>query len=274
MFRKKILTIMLVPMLLEVCPVNADTVWTSGHHEIIDGDIYGEIWMYNDCTLDILGGDIIYVDWDANGFNNGTSWDDAYTYLQDALADANSAEKPVEIRVAQGMYRPDRSSTEPNGTGDRTATFQLINGVTLKGGYAGPRMSLSGADPNARDIDFYETVLSGDLNGDDIDVNDPSDLLDEPTRAENSYHVVTGRGTDETAVLDGFIVTAGNADGPWKQRYNSGGGMYNTSSGSMVTIVRNCIFTKNSAGLGGGMCNYNASPTLTNLHLQQKLGLR
>ncbi|MHC4302671.1 MAG: hypothetical protein ACYS7Y_35880, partial [Planctomycetota bacterium] len=46
----------------------------------------------------------IYVDDDATGANNGTSWTDAYTFLQNALADAELAEKPVEIRVAQGTY--------------------------------------------------------------------------------------------------------------------------------------------------------------------------
>jgi len=56
--KTKIITLVAVVMVLGVCPVQADTVWTSGHHEVVDGDIYGEIWMYNDCTLDILGGDI------------------------------------------------------------------------------------------------------------------------------------------------------------------------------------------------------------------------
>ena len=204
------------------------------------------------------GGPIIYVDKDANGYNNGTSWDDAYTYLQDALADANSAEKPVEIRVAQGMYLPDRSSTEPNGTGDRTATFQLLNGMVIKGGYAG----FGQTDPNARNIDLHDTILSGDLNGDDIEVSDPCDLLNEPTRAENSYHVVTGRGTDKTAVLDGFIVTAGNADGPWQQHYHRGGGMLNDSGSPTIA---NCTFRGNAAEEGGGMNNgWVGSPTLTN----------
>jgi hypothetical protein len=38
--------------------VRGDTVWLSGHHEIGDGDVYGEIYIYNDVTLDVLGGDI------------------------------------------------------------------------------------------------------------------------------------------------------------------------------------------------------------------------
>jgi hypothetical protein len=39
-------------------PLKADIVWESGHHEIIDGDIYTEIWIYNDATADMFGGDV------------------------------------------------------------------------------------------------------------------------------------------------------------------------------------------------------------------------
>ena len=38
--------------------VQADTVWTSGHHDIVDGELYGEIYIYNDVTVDIFGGQI------------------------------------------------------------------------------------------------------------------------------------------------------------------------------------------------------------------------
>ena len=100
-------------------------------------------------------GKIIYVDADATGVNNGSSWVDAYVHLQDALTDASSAEKPVEICVAHGMYRPDQGAGIT--AGDCEATFQLIDGVTLKGGYAG----FGSLDPNARDIGKYETILAG-----------------------------------------------------------------------------------------------------------------
>jgi len=99
-------------------------------------------------------GKIIYVDANAPGADNGASWENAYNFLQDALADANSSVKPVEIHVAQGVYLPDSNSAEPNGTGDREATFQLLNGVTLKGGYAG----FGESEPNARDIVLSEAV--------------------------------------------------------------------------------------------------------------------
>jgi predicted outer membrane repeat protein len=223
---------------------------------------------------------IITVDDDANGLNDGSSWVDSYRFLQDALADANSSPKPIEIRVAQGTYRPDEDILHPSGTGNREATFQLINGVTLKGGYAGPRMSLWGADPNARDIEMYETILSGDLNG--------NDALDFSNNEENSYHIVTGNGTDATAILDGFVITGGNANASVPEIGGDGGGMYNEFGSPTVVncvfiansaywggggmsnyrsnpIVLNCIFSVNSAGgfFGGGICNHYGSLTLT-----------
>ena len=54
-------------------------------------------------VLPAAAGRVIYVDVDATGANDGSSWADAYNYLQDALADANSSAKPLEIRVARGI---------------------------------------------------------------------------------------------------------------------------------------------------------------------------
>jgi predicted outer membrane repeat protein len=217
---------------------------------------------------------VIYVDADATGANNGSSWADAYSFLQDALADANLAEKPVEIRVAQGIYKPDQSAGIT--PGDRVATFQLINDVAIRGGYAG-----SGEpDPNARDIEKYKTILSGDLADNDVDVNRPCDLLTEPSREENSYHVLICNGCDEKAVLDGITISAGNANRDFGQQYLStgnrefippprfdptkwGGGMYNDGGSPMII---NCTFSSNSSQYGGGSL-YNrarSSPTLVN----------
>jgi hypothetical protein len=147
-------------------------------------------------------GNVIYVDDSAIGTNDGTSWADAYNYLQDALADANTASKPVEIRAAQGVYTPEQGGGITRG--DRDAAFQLINGVTVLGGFAG----VGNIEPDARDIEAYETILSGDLAGDDADIEDPREWFDHPTRAENSYSVVSGGDTDETAMLDGVTITA------------------------------------------------------------------
>jgi hypothetical protein len=195
-----------------------------------------------------LSSAIIYVDANApGGANNGTSWADAYIHLQDALSfAANSGGDVNEIRVAQGAYTPDQGvSIMP---GDRTATFQLINGVTIKGGYAG----FGEPDPNACDVELYETILSGDLDSNDVDVNDPCDLLTEPSRAENSYHVVSGSGIDANGVLDGFTITGGNADA-CSIPLGAGGGMFIRGGGSPTVV--GCMFIENSATYGGGMFN-------------------
>ena len=211
-----------------------------------------------------VAGKVIYVDDVATGANDGSSWENAYIFLQEALADANSADKPVEIRVAQGIYRPNQGLLAIPEFDLRTTNFQLISGVTLKGGYAGVVMP----DPDARNVRRYETVLSGDLAGNDVQVAEPHDLLDEPTRSENNYNVVTCIDTDETAVLDGFTITAGNANRPflpgpypYTDRIKDGAGMYNHSSDPTLT---HCIFTGNSAaGSGGGISNKSGSLTLT-----------
>jgi hypothetical protein len=187
-------------------------------------------------TAPTFAGKIIYVDADAAGATNGSSWADAYNYLQDALADANSAVKSIEILVAQGTYTPDSYSTNPNGSGDREATFQLINGVTLKGGYAGR----GEINPDARDFELYETILSGDLAGDDARWFE--------NRSDNSFHVVSAVATDETAVLDGFTVTGGNAISS-STLYECGGGMYCVGDATVL----NCKFFLNAANVGGGI---------------------
>ncbi len=206
-------------------------------------------WEHHAFVMTPVPPKIIYVDDDAAGANNGSSWADAYNFLQDALAAAYSGD---EIHVAKGIYKSDQGAGLT--PGDREATFQLINGVTLKGGYAG----FGEPDPSAWDIHAYKTILSGDLDGNDIEVNDPYDLLTEPSRAENSYHVVTGNRTDVTAVMDGFTITAGNANGPFSSpfRHDRGGGVCHTGE----PTIANCTFVSNSAEIyGGGIYNYGGT---------------
>lgn len=184
-------------------------------------------------------GQIIYVDAKAPYPNNGSSWANAFNYLQDALAVVSSGD---EIWVAEGHYTPDSNSTYPSGTGERTATFQLINGVALYGGFP-----CGGGMWEQRDPNVYETILNGDIAkaGDNLD---------------NSYHVVTGSATDATAVLDGFIITAGNANGTGSN--GMGGGVYNKNGSPTLA---NCTLSANSAeSCIGGMFNHASSPTVTN----------
>jgi len=215
---------------------------------------------------------VLYVKADAAGSGEGTSWADAYTDLQVALAVAGSGN---DIWVAAGTYTPDEQ-------GARTATFQLRSGIGIYGGFVGTEVLRSERDPAAN-----LTVLSGDLKGNDLEVLEPADLTNEPTRRDNSYHVVTGSSGDETAILDGFIITGGNARG---SRHSNGGGMINvwkTATPDSLTYrrtddiepmpanptVANCTFYRNSAAVnGGGIYNELGDPTITDCVFSENHG--
>ncbi len=259
------------------------------------GTTKGDVWNFT--TMDpVPENTIIYVDAAAVGSNDGSSWTDAYNHLQDALAEASVTPGHVDIHVAQGVYAPDSSSAISPGVSNRAATFQLISNVSLRGGYAG----FGEPDPSVRDVVAYETILTGDLSGNDMVVNDLQGPGNESPRSENSYHVVTCIGTDQTALLDGFTITAGQADSlvvsgtpPHRGRgggmYNEessptlinctfsanyakdGGGMYNCRS---YPILTNCTFVANRAdGNGGGMCSEKSGPTLTNCTFSMNAGM-
>ena len=168
----------------------------------------------------------IYVDDSATGANNGVSWEDAFVSLQDGL-DA-LPDIGLEVWVARGTYYPDEGAAQQDG--NRTSTFTLVGNVDVYGGFAGVEIAL-----DQRDVAANPTVLSGDIQQDGCHGN-------------NAYHVVTGA---DGAVLDGFIITGGHADGGSERDY--GGGMYNISLEGLQ--VANCTFYDNWAGSGGGMFN-------------------
>ena len=210
-------------------------------------------------------GKTIYVDDDANSPGDGRTWATAYRYLQDALADANSSPKPVEVRVAQGVYRPDQGDGRTAGA--VSASFVLRSGLKLMGGHAG----IGAADPNARDPRLYTTILSGDLADNDVDVNDPWNALDEPTRVDNSLNVVVCDHADGTAVIDGFTVRSGHLNARGGHGGTAGGaGMVNYESNP---TIRDCIFRGNVvAGTGGGIFNLSSSPSIINCVFEENLG--
>jgi len=176
----------------------------------------------------------ILVDKDATGSNNGTTWANAFTSLQSALDKATSYN---EIWVTDGAYKPSlKSSSE-----ERSKTYQLVDGVTIYGGFAGTESS-----KNQRNWNTNETILSGDIDNDGVLDND------------NAWHVVTG--FDNTGI-DGFTVKLGyaNASSP----DNKGGGMFNNYE---APTVENCKFISNySSDSGGGMyCNESDNQQIKN----------
>jgi hypothetical protein len=78
----------------------------------------------------------------------------------------------------------------------------------------------------------------------------------------NSYHVVVANNVNNVQ-LDGFIITAGKADGQPFDNTERGAGLYLVNSSP---ALRNLVFSGNKAdGPGGGMDLTGSSPTLTNV---------
>ncbi len=182
------------------------------------------------------GGAVLYVDCQRPGGGDGSSWATAYTFLQDALAAAHLG---AEIRVAQGVHRPDLCLADPAGTSDLAVSFTLPLSVVLKGGYAG----YGAPDPDARDVALYETILSGDLG-----------------ETGRSPHVVRCPSTLMT-VLDGFTITGGDATSSMFGLGDWGGGLEKTGG---TLYVNQCTFADNrAASFGGGVVNIDGTIVLT-----------
>ncbi|MBN2002886.1 MAG: hypothetical protein JXA21_05985 [Anaerolineae bacterium] len=198
-------------------------------------------------------GGIIYVDVNAGGTtHDGLSWITAYTTLQDALAVVNYGD---EIWVAEGVYYPDLGAGQTEQS--RTSTFTLRPGVAIYGGFDGTETDLTMRDPAS-----HITVLSGDVDGNDV-VNAYGVVTDAAKiNFYNAYHVVTSINVTETTRLDGLTITAGKADTSAAPN-NQGGGMFNDHGGP---ILFNVIFSGNYAeDYGAGMFNKTSTPTLTNV---------
>ncbi|MDX9881036.1 MAG: choice-of-anchor Q domain-containing protein [Prolixibacteraceae bacterium] len=173
----------------------------------------------------------IFVDASASGSNNGANWTNAYTSLQTAITAATSG---TQIWVVAETYKPTTST-------DRGISFTLKNGVAIYGGFAGTETL-----PDQRDWEANVTILSGDIGTVD-------------SSSDNSYHVIDTWSLDNTAILDGFTITKGNANGA--SYYAYGGGIYNDESSPSIT---HCMITGNSAEQGGGLYNTgSSSPDLT-----------
>ncbi len=193
----------------------------------------------------------VYVNALATGNNTGTSWANAFVDLQSALDAARNCSVITQIWVAAGTYYP-------TATTDRTISFSMVNGVAIYGGFPN-----TGTPTLAqRNLATNTTILSGDIGT----LNNTTD---------NSYHVISNpAGVSNTAILDGFVITKGNANGSGTN--TTGGGMINNSGTSPSLCspkIDNCIFSNNVASANGGAVfnsavGGNSNPVFTNCAFQ------
>jgi len=209
---------------------------TVGAGLCLDGDACDGI-RRNDFEPDLALADGCYVRSGASGANDGASWGDAYSDLQSALGNAAC----LHIRVAAGIYKPGPAN-------DRTTTFSIASHVRVYGGFAGAR--------TVRDPVLHATVLSGDIDNNDVNANG---VVTDWTHiaGANSYHVVTLDGSavviDLDTRLDGLTITAGQASAVAPD--DRGGGLYCDGSESVRLCnptLSNLVFAGNFAVSFGG----------------------
>jgi hypothetical protein len=177
--------------------------------------------------LPFLSSQTIYVDADAAGANNGTSWANAYTSLQSAIPLATASN---EIWVAAGTYKPHAST--------RSTAFVLLTGTKLYGGFNGTETLLTQRNPK-----LNITTLSGDLLG-----NDNANMIHtEATRQDNSYNLILIQAAAANVTVDGFTISGANGNGGAGVR-NSGAVVLNGGFAiTITTFFNDVIFEKNTA---------------------------
>jgi hypothetical protein len=192
--------------------------------EIIADEYYG---CFASATVEVCnwGGGIVYVDNDANGLKNGTSWDDAYSELRDGLTEAQRlGENLIAIWVAAGTYKP----VYDMNSGYQSKRFNLLNNLALIGHFGG--IGTYETSPDQRNLADANntTILEGRVG---------------TTQSQAVQNVVYANGITN-ALVDGFTVC---------NSYN-GAGIYLYDAD--VSIV-NCRLEKNhSYGISANNYSY------------------
>lgn len=171
-----------------------------------------------------------YVKADATGFNDGSSWADAYTNLQDALT--NLIDDDI-VWVAKGTYIPDAS--------DNSITFEINKtNISLYGGFSGTENVLEDRVLSLVNT-TNETILSGDLlNNDDTNIT-----FSNTTRSDNSLIVVRINGYNAT--IDGFTITGGNST------TKGAGILYSRVNITRGLNIKHAVIKNNISGEGAGL---------------------
>jgi predicted outer membrane repeat protein len=183
-------------------------------------------------NLQSFATNIIFVKECATG--SGISWENATGDLQSAL---EAATKGTQIWVAEGIYFP--ANCDKCNDRARSIMFNVKDGVELYGGFAGTETKLM-----QRKWRQYPTTLSGNIGR--------TDNLD------NSFSIIYTRNVSKSTVVDGFLISDGNADGMAVERdfTRAGAGWYNDGeNGVSNPTIRNCIFMYNQASEGGAIFN-------------------
>lgn len=208
----------------------------NGAANTVPTDIVGSTRISN--TIDMGAYELAEVMYVRAGntatIRNGLSWATAYNEneLQTAINQAAAATTcgVIQVWIAQGTYQPS--------TTDMSISYAMKNKVEIYGGFVGAETTLS-----SRNYTTNPTILTG---------------------ANYNYHVILNGGSaiqnngsiDNTALIDGFTITAGKTMDMANFPHSYGGGMFNNGNGGFCNpTVRNCKFTSNYGLAGGAIYN-------------------
>jgi hypothetical protein len=217
----------------------------------------------------------IFVNQGANGSANGTSWQNAFTTIEQAISNAQSGDIIV---VAKGTYRPGNS---------RSSRYNMKNNVHLIGGFNGNEQLISQANPFVN-----ETIISGEIGN----VNDETDNIEQLMRFNKiqtaiieGFHFRDAYTTGVLGAIDissssptfrfctfqnnkangsfssGGAITISGFDGPAEPYFVScrflqnessviGGAVHNNNTNCKSYFI-SCLFAENQAARGGALHN-------------------
>jgi predicted outer membrane repeat protein len=181
---------------------------------------------------------VLFVRPQAPDGGDGGSWNTAFRDLQpalDAAAPLAAAGAAVQIWLTAGTYHP---SVQTDPDEPASVTFQLINNVSIFGGFAGAETFLY-----ERDFSVNTTILSG---------------------SHSAWHVVTAVANDATAVLDGVVIADGQGGDGFTPGSENGAGMLILDASPTVA---NCLFRDNRVtvlnAVGAAVYNQEGAPRFT-----------
>lgn len=185
----------------------------------------------------------IYVDTTATGNNDGTSWANAYRSLHSAIETASVCDT---IWVADGVYAPQKrreNSNDPADPFNRDFSYRIEKDFLMYGGFQGNETQLS-----QRDFKTYKTILSGDIDHNDLNTDGNFIAEDaDDIQGNNAFIILRPAENVRNLVLDGFYITAGHSSETGVGNANSIGSGFFGNGGT----INNCFFQGHKAGTGG-----------------------
>jgi trimeric autotransporter adhesin len=147
---------------------------------------------------------------DGTDSGDGSDWGGQAMDLHSALGDSACS----EIWVKKGVYKPvtpvDSSAVT---RAEREVSFRIDRALAIYGGFDGTEILLEQRDP-----DTHLTVLSGDIDGNDVSDQNGITQNAADISGANSFHVLwidggsVSGGITQTTRIDGLIISAGLAD--------------------------------------------------------------